>query len=81
MKARMPLSNKERLRAEQEAIRISTRMIPLMFIALNDALGIGAGRLARVYHRLIELTHEYSADDIGDEKIKKRLEQMKIEFL
>lgn len=81
MKARIPMSNKERRRAEEEGKNIAARMIPLMFIALNDMFGFGADRLSRVYARLIELTKEYSADDIGDEKIQKRLEQMKIEFM
>jgi hypothetical protein len=81
MKARLPLSNKEKRRAEEHAVEISTRMIPLMFIALNDELGIGAERLSRIYKRLLDLTAEYSSDDIGDEKVKRRLEQMKIEFL
>jgi len=75
-----PLSSKERQRANQEAARIASRMIPLMFVALNDELGIGADRLARVYKRLCELTGEYASDDAGDEKLRRRLDQMKIMF-
>ena len=80
MKAWLPLSAKEKRRADREAERISSRMIPILFVALNDTLGIGAQRIEKVYSRMLELTREYAADDAGDEKLRRRLAQMKIDW-
>lgn len=51
----------------------------LMCIAMNDALGIGAKRMQRIFERYEALTEEYKeaqADDVADELIRRRVVQM-----
>ena len=51
----------------------------LMCIAMNDALGIGAKRMKRMFERYETLTEEYKeaqADDVADELLRRRVVQM-----
>lgn len=51
----------------------------LMCIAMNDALGIGAKRMQRMFERYETLTEEYKeaqADDVADELLRRRVVQM-----
>ena len=51
----------------------------LMCIAMNDALGIGAKRMQRMFERYETLAEEYKeaqADDVADELLRRRAMQM-----
>ena len=51
----------------------------LMCIAMNDALGIGAKRMQRIFERYETLAEEYKqaqADDVADELLRRRVVQM-----
>lgn len=54
----------------------------LMCIAMNDALGIGAKRMQRIFERYEVLAEEYKeaqADDVADELLRRRMAQMGLE--
>ena len=54
----------------------------LMCIAMNDALGIGAKRMQRMFERYETLAEEYKeaqADDVADELLRRRATQMGLE--
>lgn len=51
----------------------------LMFVALNDSLGIGEKRIYRMFQRYMELINEYKGlkrDEVADEMLFKRVNQI-----
>lgn len=78
VKARQ-LNKQEQQRAEARAAELQASVvIPIMIISMNDVLGVGAERAMRVVNRFVELSKD--CDDASDERIRRRMKQMKIEF-
>ena len=88
MKARVlpSLTNKEiKILADytdRQIIRGVTRAQWLMLIACNNALGIGKKRAEKVleeYEKLVKDFEKYKSDNVADEIILKRIQQIGLE--